>query len=185
MGLFKAGSIMVHEFLLDLPKTQENITAQGSTSWKSQEKEVPEGEDDNKADDAQSEDGLEEDTLPRGKRIWRRNKKYTGPDWAVVEENEKKRVEAEARTRADLAELKRVVEAGLPQVERRVDDLSSVLGSLSTKVEHLEGTVQKQDGRAKKPVEAKEEQLTPPPFQSPFQIQVSAATPIGSLHSNA
>lgn len=89
----------------------------------------------------------------------------------VVEENEKKRVEAEARTRADLAELNRVVEARLPQVERRVDDLSSVLGSLSTKVEHLEGTVQKQDGGAKKPVEAKEEQLTPPPFQSPFQIQ--------------
>jgi hypothetical protein len=59
------------------------VRAQGSTSWKSQEKEGPEGEDDNKADDAQSEDGLEEDTLPRGKRIRRRNKKYTGPDWTV------------------------------------------------------------------------------------------------------
>jgi hypothetical protein len=41
----------------------------------------------------------------------------------VVEENENKRVEAEARTRANLAELKRVVEARLHQVERRVDDL--------------------------------------------------------------
>lgn len=38
-----------------------------------------------------------------------------------MEENERKRAEAEERTRADLAELKKVVEARLPLVEKRVE----------------------------------------------------------------
>lgn len=85
-----------------------------------------------------------------------------------MEENERKRAEAEERTRADLAELKKVVEARLPLVEKRVEEVASVVGSLSTKVENMDGTLLKQGRMEKKPADVKEEQFTP---QSSFQIQ--------------
>lgn len=59
----------------------------------------------------------------------------------MIAENEKKRVEAEDRTRADLKELKGAVEGRLPQVEKRVEDLSSALVVLNSKVEQLENQV--------------------------------------------
>uniref|UniRef100_A0A0D3FIA1 Uncharacterized protein n=1 Tax=Oryza barthii TaxID=65489 RepID=A0A0D3FIA1_9ORYZ len=42
----------------------------------------------------------------------------------TIEENEKKRVEAEESTRGDLAELKKMVEQRLPKVEKKVEELS-------------------------------------------------------------
>ncbi|XP_066168591.1 uncharacterized protein [Oryza sativa Japonica Group] len=53
-------------------------------------------------------------------------------------ENEKKREEAEARMRADFAELKKSLEIRLPAVEKKVDDLGIDLVALSNKVEQLE-----------------------------------------------
>lgn len=59
----------------------------------------------------------------------------------TMAENEKKRVAAEERNRADLLDLKAAVDGRLPQVEKRVEDLSTALGELNTKVEQIEGKV--------------------------------------------
>lgn len=88
-----------------------------------------------------------------------------------MEENEKKRVAAEERSRADLAQLKSAMEARLPQVEKRVDDIASVVSTLSQKVEQLEGALQKFGEDDQKPEEVKEEHLATPKGKSSFQIQ--------------
>ncbi|XP_015698587.1 uncharacterized protein LOC102708299 [Oryza brachyantha] len=59
----------------------------------------------------------------------------------TIEENEKKRVEAEERNRADLVSLKLAMEIRVPEVEKKVEELSVSLGELSHKVEHLEGNM--------------------------------------------
>lgn len=88
----------------------------------------------------------------------------------TLEENEKRRVEAEDRARVDLADLKKAIEARLLQVEKKVNDICSFVTSLSTKVEQLEGTVARQ-GRAEKMVgDAKEEPGTPTQSPSPSLI---------------
>ncbi|XP_052157715.1 uncharacterized protein LOC127775508 [Oryza glaberrima] len=61
----------------------------------------------------------------------------------VVEENERKRVAVEERTRADFADLKKMVEARLPVVEKKVETLSVSVQSLSQKVELMEGSMLK------------------------------------------
>lgn len=62
----------------------------------------------------------------------------------TIAENEKKREAADERTRAEYLELKKVVEAKIPEVEKKVEDLNTALISLSDKVEHLEDTVMQQ-----------------------------------------
>lgn len=59
----------------------------------------------------------------------------------TLEDSEKKRAEVDEQVRADMAELLVAVEARIPQVEKRMDDLGKVLGSLSLKVEKLESSV--------------------------------------------
>lgn len=59
----------------------------------------------------------------------------------TIAENERKREEAEVRTRAEYLDLKKSVESRIPAVEKRVEDLGASLQSLSTKVEHLEGSL--------------------------------------------
>lgn len=59
----------------------------------------------------------------------------------TIAENERKREEAEVRTRAEYLDLKKTVESRIPAVEKRVDELGTSLQSLNTKVDHLEGTV--------------------------------------------
>jgi hypothetical protein len=63
----------------------------------------------------------------------------------VVEENERKRVAAKERTRADFADLKKMVEARLPVVEKKVETLSVSVQSLSQKVELMEGSMLKSE----------------------------------------
>lgn len=59
----------------------------------------------------------------------------------MMAENEKKREEAEARTRADFAELKLSLDVRLPAVEKKVETLNTVCKTLSAKVEQLEGSI--------------------------------------------
>lgn len=59
----------------------------------------------------------------------------------TMAENEKKREEAEARTRADFAELKLSLDVRLPAVEKKVETLNTVCKTLSAKVEQLEGSI--------------------------------------------
>lgn len=59
----------------------------------------------------------------------------------TIAENERKREEAEVRTRAEYLDLKKTVESRIPAVEKRVDELGTSHQSLNTKVDHLEGTV--------------------------------------------
>ena len=56
----------------------------------------------------------------------------------LVEGNEKKRVEADERTRAEYQDLKRTVESRIPVVEKKVDDLGVAFQELNTKVDRLE-----------------------------------------------
>uniref|UniRef100_A0A0E0LVN7 Uncharacterized protein n=1 Tax=Oryza punctata TaxID=4537 RepID=A0A0E0LVN7_ORYPU len=67
----------------------------------------------------------------------------------TIAENEKKRMAAEDRTRADLLDLKSAVEGRLPVVEKKVEDLNSALGVLSTKVEQLESNLPRANHREK------------------------------------
>lgn len=62
----------------------------------------------------------------------------------TIEENEKKRMEAEARTREDLADLKKMVEIRLPKMEEKVEKLSESVQTLCHKVELMEGGAIKQ-----------------------------------------
>lgn len=64
----------------------------------------------------------------------------------TVAENEKKRVEAEEKTRSEFAELRKVIESRLPVVEKKVEEMGSALETLSVKVELMEGSVVKQGG---------------------------------------
>lgn len=57
----------------------------------------------------------------------------------LVEGNEKKRVEADERTRAEYQELKKTVESRIPVVEKKVEDLGAVVQELNQKVDRLEG----------------------------------------------
>lgn len=57
----------------------------------------------------------------------------------TIAENERKREEAEVRSRAEYLDLKKTVESRIPAVEKRVDELGTSLQSLNTKVDHLEG----------------------------------------------
>lgn len=57
----------------------------------------------------------------------------------LVEGNEKKRVEADERTRAEYQELKKTVESRIPVVEKKVEELSEALLKLNLKVNRLEG----------------------------------------------
>lgn len=59
----------------------------------------------------------------------------------LVEGNEKKRVEADERTRAEYLDLKRTVEARIPVVEKKVDKLGAAFQELSTKVDVLESKI--------------------------------------------
>uniref|UniRef100_A0A0E0GY32 Uncharacterized protein n=1 Tax=Oryza nivara TaxID=4536 RepID=A0A0E0GY32_ORYNI len=59
----------------------------------------------------------------------------------TMAENEKKREEAEARTRAVFAELKLSLDVRLPAVEKKVETLNTVCKTLSAKVEQLEGSI--------------------------------------------
>lgn len=67
----------------------------------------------------------------------------------TLEENEKRRQEAEARARADVAEIKVAVESRLPQMEKCITDINSALGALNRKVEQLEDSVAKGAGLEK------------------------------------
>lgn len=80
----------------------------------------------------------------------------------TLEEHEKRRLEAEERGRTDLLELKGAVEARLPKDEKRIQDLNTLVGNLSAKVEQLESGAQHQVKLDKANVETKEE-----PFRSP------------------
>nr|AAG46155.1 putative polyprotein [Oryza sativa Japonica Group] len=62
----------------------------------------------------------------------------------TIADNEKKRMEAEERTRADYLELKKTVEGRIPAMEKKVEELGESLQSLSTKVEQLEGNTMRQ-----------------------------------------
>lgn len=64
----------------------------------------------------------------------------------TVAENEKKRVEAEEKTRSEFAELRKVIESRLPVVGKKVEEMGSALETLSVKVELMEGSVVKQGG---------------------------------------
>lgn len=61
----------------------------------------------------------------------------------LVEGNEKKRVEADERTRAEYQELKKTVESRIPVVEKKVEELSEALLELNLKVNRLEGQMQR------------------------------------------
>lgn len=101
----------------------------------------------------------------------------------TLEENEKKREQAETRARADLADFKKAMEARLPQVEQKVNDINSVVATLSTKVEQLEGSMLRQGRQEKGAVDAKEDPFSPSP--SPALIHgmreslFTAASPFG------
>lgn len=85
----------------------------------------------------------------------------------MLEDFEKKREEAETRSREDMADLKVAVKARLPQVEKKVSDLGLVLVSLSSKVEQLEESVGKSNRRDKGAAEVKDEQFVASP-STPF-----------------
>lgn len=88
----------------------------------------------------------------------------------TMEENEKKRAEAEERSRLDLKDLKAAVEARLPQVEKQVVDLHASLGNLSAKVEQMESSLLKQSRGDKGIGEVKEDPFTTSPSPSPSLI---------------
>ncbi|XP_025877880.1 uncharacterized protein [Oryza sativa Japonica Group] len=62
----------------------------------------------------------------------------------MVEENEKKRVVADERTRAEYLELKKMVESRIPAVERKVEDIGEAFQAMNTKVDLIESTLQRQ-----------------------------------------
>lgn len=61
----------------------------------------------------------------------------------TIEENEKRRVEAEERSRADLMELKKNLEVRIPLVEKKVDELGGTFQDLNKKVDLLESSITK------------------------------------------
>lgn len=87
----------------------------------------------------------------------------------TMAENEKKRVSAEERNRADLLDLKAAVDGRLPQVEKRVEDLSTALGELNTKVEQIEGKVRDAGEKMTTWTREKEEGAAATNFNTPFQ----------------
>lgn len=101
----------------------------------------------------------------------------------TLEENEKKREQAETRARADLADFKKAMEARLPQVEQKVNDINSVVATLSTKVEQLEGSMLRQGRQEKGAVDAKEDPFSPSPSPSLIhgmrESLFTAASPFG------
>lgn len=88
----------------------------------------------------------------------------------TLEDNKKKRMEAEERNRMDMKELKAVVEARLPQVEKQVVDLHASMGNLSVKVEQLESALLRQVRAQKMGAEVKEDPFMASASLSPTQI---------------
>lgn len=102
----------------------------------------------------------------------------------TIEENEKKRMEAEARTRDDLADLKKMVEICLPKMEEKVEKLSESVQTLSHKVELMEGGAIKQETAADASAQGTpwlHGKRNPPPISpSPFSPDSTVQSPTSS-----
>uniref|UniRef100_A0A0D9YSA5 Uncharacterized protein n=1 Tax=Oryza glumipatula TaxID=40148 RepID=A0A0D9YSA5_9ORYZ len=88
----------------------------------------------------------------------------------TLEENERKRAEAEDRNRADLKELRAAMEAKLPHVEKQVVELHATMGDLSVKVKKLKNALLRQAKVEKMTGEVKEDPSIASPSPSPSLI---------------